>query len=693
MGAGASPGADLSAPAAREASLSRRRKLSAAHFAFIRGLVQGLDVRQLWDRYLHVEGSADDLRVVRSTIRWIKDDFAAAARRERRFGVARLVLLDPSTYPDGAGLLPTLAAFAEQAGMEDFSEAEQISAYEERFGAAVRRQARKARIVRRQLDAIAWLEALVAQPPLPGDAVAAWLNPAIATRLEAANIFTLTQLVDRINGLGAGWVRQVRGVGAAKAERLLRWLKENEASIGLRVHAHASMPALRVDRLALDAVAPPSAGVRPLEKFLVPLDLNGERGLYRLPQQYCMLEAKDDYAALLAWLKSKRGLTETQLAAAKAKVKLVDSRQTAPLSWLEFLSNTQRSYRKEAERFLLWSILERKKPLSSLNTEDCMAYLSFLGDPKPAGDWCGDRSRPRWSKLWRPFEGPLQPSAQRLAVTVLSNMFSFWSKKNYTRGNPWEGVTVPRSAKPRIQAGGRSLTMSQWQFVLDRAAELPPTSTTYRLRFALTFFYASGLRLSEGVAAKVDHLAWVEYPPDPEDDEHVEGWMLEVVGKGDKVRHVPLAVEVISELSGYLVSRGLDRDPEAASNRGAYLLGKATTWSSDAPKAQPVVIDPLEGISASTLHDQLKAFFQACSEALAAQGDLRGAEKLARASTHWLRHTHASHSVSRGTPIQIEQELLGHASLATTTVYVTTESKRRMKAATRFWRQATHRSS
>ena len=39
-----------------------------AHFAFMRGLVQGLALRDMWQRYLQVEGSPSDLRVVRSTI-------------------------------------------------------------------------------------------------------------------------------------------------------------------------------------------------------------------------------------------------------------------------------------------------------------------------------------------------------------------------------------------------------------------------------------------------------------------------------------------------------------------------------------------------------------------------------------------------------------------------------------------------
>jgi len=147
-------------------------------------------------------------------------------------------------------------------------------------------------------------------------------------------------------------------------------------------------------------------------------------------------------------------------------------------------------------------------------------------------------------------------------------------------------------------------------------------------------------------------------------------------------------IEVVGELAVYLQSRGLDPDPEAAENAGAFLLGKAVDIAEVAPALLPPGgLDPREGIAANTLYDQLKRFFESCSAVLESQGDAKGAARLARASTHWLRHTHASHSIARGTRVEIEQQILGHASLATTTVYVTTESKRRMKAIASFWQR------
>lgn len=44
------------------------RKLHQGHFAFMRALVQGLDERAAWNRYLAQEGDATDLRLVNSQL-------------------------------------------------------------------------------------------------------------------------------------------------------------------------------------------------------------------------------------------------------------------------------------------------------------------------------------------------------------------------------------------------------------------------------------------------------------------------------------------------------------------------------------------------------------------------------------------------------------------------------------------------
>ena len=231
----------------------------------------------------------------------------------------------------------------------------------------------------------------------------------------------------------------------------------------------------------------------------------------------------------------------------------------------------------------------------------------------------------------------------------------------------------------------RSFVQIASLFVL-RQQILPASSANQRLTFGLHLLYATGLRLSEVVAATVDDLQWVEYPADASDDEPMEGWLLRVIGKGQKEREVPLPEAVVGELAKYLVSRGLDADPEDIGNQGAALLGKASDAAERAPGLSTgQSFEPRQGIVATTFYDQIKAFFADCASVLRGQGDAKGAERFARASTHWMRHSHASHAIAGGMPIEIAQQNLGHASLATTTVYVTTESKRRMRAVGAFW--------
>lgn len=660
----------------------RQRKLHRGHFAFMRSVVQGLPLRESWERYVRLEGEHTDIRSVRSTIAWIRGEFAAAARREKRHGTARLVLLDAAMLTDAPDSLPSLEEFAHERGLEHFSEAEQLAAYEAKYGQATARQGRRERVIQRQLAALQWLESLVAEPPRNGDAIASWMHPLLTHKLEAAGLHTLGDLIERIDGVGRTWAKGIHGIGSVKAKRIVEWLRDHEACLGSAPRAHVDFRRTDLDVAVLDAVVEPATAIRPLEKFRPPAQLDGSAGIYRCPPERCLLKAENDFEAILVWLRAKPGLTPHQIATRRTKRRTPSSpSDNTPYAWLDTLSNTQRAYRKEAERFLLWAILVRGKALSSMALEDCIAYREFLADPQPKAEWCGHRAHERWSPLWRPFEGPLSPAAQRQTVVILKNLYGFLASQGYLMGNPWAGVTVPASSTPSINAG-RSFTGRQWQFIEEQLRALPRDASAVRLTVALELLYATGLRLSEIVAAKAGDLRWVEYPPDSADDSPVEGWMLTVIGKGQRLREIPVPKSVVDSISRYFTRRGLDGDVSSAANIDAYLLGKSYDWDQRMPQlaAGRPTTQPGEGIAATTLARQLKEFFQRCGRRLIEAGDPRAAARLDKASTHWLRHTHASHAIAAGMPIEIAQQNLGHASLATTTIYVTTEKKRRLRA-------------
>ena len=257
-------------------------------------------------------------------------------------------------------------------------------------------------------------------------------------------------------------------------------------------------------------------------------------------------------------------------------------------------------------------------------------------------------------------------------------------------GNPWSAVGVPQTSGPKVNAG-RSFSLAQWQFIEDQLKMMSATWATRRLTFGLHLLHATVLRLSEVVAATVDDLQWVWYPADAFDDQPVQGWLLRVIGKGQKEREVPLPADVIDELARYLISRGLNANPEDIGNQGTFLLGKASDVAGRAPGLSAgLVISPRQGIAATTFYDQIKRFFHDCASVLRGQGDGKGVERLEKATTHWMRHSHESHAIASGMLIEIAQQKLGHASLPTTTVYVTTEKRRQMRAVDAFrkkWRK------
>lgn len=599
----------------------------------MRAVVQGLDLRASWERFLRVEGEPGDARAIRSTVTWIRDEFAAAARRHQRFGVARLVRFDATRLRFRPTVLPSLRDFAHERDLEDFSEAEQIEAFEAEFSselaAANRHARRRERLIAQQLQAIEWLETLTAQSPRAADPVSAWLNPTLAAHLNRAGIVTVAELVDRINGIGRGWHSSIRALGVGKSERIVAWLRRHERSIALGLGAHVDRPRSAVPASVLASIVPRGTGVLPLEKLIVPVHLDGSAGRFRLPQSTCRLDATTDLQAISAWL------------ASKVKVD-GDGRG---LSGRGGSSHTLRAYRREAERLVLWAVIERGLAMSSLAPEDCLAYREFIADPQPRSRWCGPRSMQRWSPLWRPFEGPLGPSAQQQTNKILANLFAFLVDQRYLVSNPWRSPALPEPA-PRMRPAGRSLAPHERDLVHQALAALPETPASRRLRITVLLLQA-GLRLSDVVQATFGDLR----PPGGSSDAGAAGddalWLLQTARRAGAGRRSRVAVscELVALLQEELVGRGLAPDLGNSKIAGAHLLGRldggpvserthhhATSVRTSArPSTGP------GGVKAAAVHDQLKRFLKTVATRQSAGGNVGAANRLEKVSAHWLR--------------------------------------------------------
>ncbi len=346
-------------------------------------------------------------------------------------------------------------------------------------------------------------------------------------------------------------------------------------------------------------------------------------------------------------------------------------------------AQTRRQYAREVSRFALWLRIDRSRSLVDVTLADCIGYRSFLANPMPAEKWCSPRATPRSSAAWRPFEGPLSQSSVRQALVVLRAFYSFLVGQGLCARNPWAAVAKPR-AEPSAFDASRSLTAAQWmavRSVVDSMVEHASGGCSPRLRqlrWVLELLRASGLRLAELVGARLGHLRWQELDDCPEAEGtagnvRAGGWILEVVGKGGRRRRVPVPVALADELSQLAsldgAASGADRAMVVRWKRAA-----PGQWCQDGP------------LGAHALYMQIRQLMIRVSLSLRASGRSENADALQRATTHWLRHTFASHSVACGVPLDVVQASLGHASLSTTSHYVKPELSRRIRMTqTRFF--------
>jgi site-specific recombinase XerD len=631
-------------------------QLGCHHFAFYRGYLDGLDLRTLARRYLETTpddtSSEMDLRGAKSMVRWIQDQLVVIARRTGNSSTVKLLRVAPESLRTSyAPSVPTLEEFREERDPHEmYSEKELLDLFNEEFGAAdkaaQRRTHRNNRLRSKQLAVLKRLEELTNAEPHLDDGVDGWLDPVIARRLIVVGLTSLGQLVAAINNGGFRWYTKVPRVGIKAAKQIVDWLMlpETVEALGVKLSARGIVPRKHLAPEMLPP-APMRTDIVPLEYFLVPHELSGAFGTNR--GERASLSAPNDLEAIHAWLaRRKPG------------------------------SHTSRAYRKEAERFLLWSILEAGKPVSSLTLEDCISYRNFLWylgrqTPEewaqhykiPQDRWTGQRGIDRFSPLWRPFEGPLSPSSQKTALVILQSMMQWLTEQNYLHNNPFKALPhLARRAVEGIDAS-RALTVAEWKLIKAYLGTLPRDGRYYRLRFILALAYSSGCRLSELVSLRRSNLR--SFTRTGEDGTH---WEIVVTGKGEATRSVQLNHHVVDEIQAYFRVRGHNSLNDVPPN--APLIAALPALGQSAGPDDP--------LSASRLYKVLKSFFEGAALSVAT-GDAALAKKLRSASTHWLRHTFATHGIHKGMALETIRDLLGHRSLTTTFSYVTTEKDKRSR--------------
>lgn len=424
-----------------------------------------------------------------------------------------------------------------------------------------------------------------------------------AKAMNAPGLKTLADLTVRIPRRRQWWVA-VPGLGTTGAKQVESFFADHpELTEKARALLHAE----------------PRNDVVPWERLELPLELDGSRGKFRAPLDTSTLDARNDYEAVRAWLQ------------------------------LHESAATQRSYRKETERLLLWAVLERRRALSSLTSEDAVAYRAFLRRPSPRARWVGP-ARPRPAADWRPFAGDLSARSVAYAIAVINALFRWLVQQRYCLANPFAGLKVRGASRSENTTVQRYFSSGEWSLIQTIAEGLEwgqgwSLPAAQRLRFILSFTYATGLRVSELVGATLGQI---------EVDGLGDRW-LHVIGKGDKKAKVALPSLARSCLDQYLVQRGL---PTTTSK-----------WKQDTPLVGQLHLENASGITAARLWSILRRFFGHAARTVEAENPST-AEKLLRASTHWMRHTHATHALTNGVDLVSVRDNLRHASVQTTSVYL-----------------------
>jgi site-specific recombinase XerD len=132
-------------------------------------------------------------------------------------------------------------------------------------------------------------------------------------------------------------------------------------------------------------------------------------------------------------------------------------------------------------------------------------------------------------------------------------------------------------------------------------------------------------------------------------------WWIDVLGKGNKPRRLPVPPDMLDAFRTYRQAFGLlpqtgrtDRTPLVLSSRSRDLARITDEAASEA----------------------IKAIFADAALVADGRGDPDTAATLRQASAHWLRHSMLTNHANNGVQLKTLQDTAGHANIATTAAYL-----------------------
>lgn len=270
----------------------------------------------------------------------------------------------------------------------------------------------------------------------------------------------------------------------------------------------------------------------------------------------------------------------------------------------------------QIDRFIHHLQIERRlSPHTTKNYRRDLVYLSSFCDKNGVESWADlntEQARSYCAALHR--NGLSGKSIQRL-LSAARSFYRYLLRERAVKHNPLIGVTAPKSPK-RLP---KTLTVDQASQLMAISSDDP---LALRDRAMMELFYSSGLRLSELIGLN-------------RDDVNLQEGIVRVVGKGAKMRAVPVGRYACEAIDHWLAVR----EQYALLEEPAVFVGRS-------------------GRRISPRSVQQRMRYWSRRQALGVV-----------VHPHMLRHSFASHVLESSGDLRAVQELLGHADISTTQIY------------------------
>jgi integrase/recombinase XerD len=267
--------------------------------------------------------------------------------------------------------------------------------------------------------------------------------------------------------------------------------------------------------------------------------------------------------------------------------------------------NTAKTYAALLGKFTTWAATQNLTDWKSVELKHLMAFLQH------------ERARPPADE---PKESTKRLSSESvyLEIAALRALYRFAENEKLLSKNVAENLSLPRRWKRLPKA------LSNVEIEKLLAPENPETPESLSDQAILELGYASGLRLSELKNLRLEQL-------------HLEAGFINIIGKGNKERVVPVGKKAVEALNHYIkVARPKLVTPKSPAN--VFLTKRGTPFAS------------------VTLWLRIK-------------NRVRRTGISRNITPHMLRHSFATHLLEHGADLRVIQELLGHANISTTEIY------------------------